>query len=761
MKTVFARIWLLVVPLFFHCMGLAQFSAHTGTLQGTVLDAQSNQPLAGTSLHVLGTGKGALTNAQGIFEVSGIPSGKHWMVVAFTGYDSDTLPVDIFPAQRTRMEVYLQAHILEIPSVEIASGKPQGLSLINRLDLSLRPVNSSQELLRTVPGVFIAQHAGGGKAEQIFLRGFDIDHGTDLALSMDGIPVNMVSHAHGQGYADAHFIIPETVERLAIDKGPYEAHQGNLATAGSIDFQTKNSLDKNLIKVEGGMYHTYRALAMLKLGGPAGKSNQSDAWVAGEYLYNKGYFEAPQNLHRVNLIAKYRKLLTRRTLLTATVSDFRSQWNASGQIPDRAVDSGLITRWGSIDPTEGGSTTRSNLNVQLASSLPGNWTWRQQAYTSHYTFNLFSNFTFFAADSVHGDAIQQVERRWLYGYKTSVSKTTTLLKKHLYTEAGLGVRLDDVGNIGLYRAQAREFLSRMQQGSVRERNAFSYLMGRLSLSHHLDVTAALRADYLHFAYTDRMEAQPGTSTAAAAILSPKVGLDYYVHDGRLHFFAKVGTGYHSNDTRVVIDGSAQHILPRAMGADVGALFKPVANVLIQVALWGLDMQQEFVYVGDEGIVEPSGKSRRYGVDFSGRWQALPWLAADMDLNIAHPRGYDDAGTARYIPLAPWLTSTGGLTAAFTSAFKGNLRYRYLGDRAADEAWDLTADGYFLLDAAFSYTLKNRYTIGLSGQNLLNTAWKEAQFSTTSRLPGEAAPVTEIHYTPGGPLALKLSLSTQF
>ena len=470
------------------------------------MDAQSQEPLPGTQVSVMGTALGANVNEQGTFEINNVPNGLRKLVFTYIGYAPDT--VEVQAGKTKSLSIFLKENQLEIKGIEIKSGMPQGLSLINRVDLQLRPVNSSQELLRLVPGIFIAQHAGGGKAEQIFLRGFDIDHGTDLALSMDGMPVNMVSHAHGQGYADLHFVIPETVERLAIDKGPYAARQGNLATAGSIDFQTKNSLDQNVVKIEGGMYNSYRAMAMLKIGKPNGRSNHADAWVAGEYLFNQGYFENPQNMHRLNLFGKYRKLISPRSLLTATISDFRSQWNASGQVPERAVASGLITRWGSIDPTEGGQTSRSNVNVQLTTTLPKGFVWKQQAYASRYTFNLYSDFTFYAHDSVHGDEINQTEQRMLYGYQTTLGKTGTLFGKQFYQEAGLGVRLDDIGNIALNHDQARVLINRVQQGVVHERNGFGWVSGKLSASQYVDFNAALRADYLHFAYTDHLELNP-------------------------------------------------------------------------------------------------------------------------------------------------------------------------------------------------------------------------------------------------------------
>jgi outer membrane receptor protein involved in Fe transport len=741
-------------------LGSATVHAQNSRVIGTVLSRQDNTPLEGAIVRLLETKIGTQTDERGHFQLSDVPSGTFKMVFSYLGFDDDTLSLVVKAASTNKIAVSLKEQQIQIKTLEIQSSRTQGLALINRIDVQLRPVSSSQELLRMAPGVFIAQHAGGGKAEQIFMRGFDIDHGTDLAISTDGIPVNMVSHAHGQGYADLHFLIPETVERLGIDKGPYSVKQGNLATAGSIDFQTKNALDRNLVKLEGAMYNNYRALAMLKIGGKSTKNNRADAYIAGEYLYNRSFFELPQNLHRINVFAKYRKLISRNSLLTASVSDFRSQWNASGQIPERAVASGLITRWGSIDPTEGGQTSRSNLNLQLSSQLGHGWQLRQQAYASRYTFNLYSNFTFFANDSVDGDQIRQTEQRWLYGYNGSLSKTMELFGKKFTPEAGIGFRKDDVGTIGLYHTRAREFLNRVQQGRVNEWNGFGWVNGKLALSPKFDLGLGLRGDVLHFAYLDRMETNPQTKQAQKAILSPKLNLDYFVSD-RLQLFAKAGSGFHSNDTRVVLGTNDFQILPRAIGSDVGAVFKPAAGLLVQVAVWGLAMAQEFVYVGDEGIVEPSGKSKRVGVDLSARWQVANWLAADADVNIAHARGYDDAGVSTYIPLAPWMTSTGGLTAQFTSNFRGSLRYRFLGNRAADEVWDLTAQGYCIVDAAANYTFKSRYTVGLSAVNLLNAKWKEAQFATTSRLITEPSPVTEIHYTPGSPFALKMSLSCNF
>lgn len=731
-----------------------------GSLSGIVVDEAANEALAGAVLQLEGTTEGVVSNAKGIFSIQNLEPGSYHLLVNYLGFEKDTIDFVVQQGEETKLEIFLKEEKLEIATVEITTTEQNELQLINKLDLQVRPVNNSQELLRIVPGLFIAQHAGGGKAEQIFLRGFDIDHGTDLALSVDGMPVNMVSHAHGQGYADLHFLIPETVEKLQIDKGPHAANRGNLATAGAIDFQTKNSIEKNLIQIEAGSFNSYRALGMLKIQAPNPKSNSADAYIAGEYQFSEGYFESPQNLHRLNLFAKYRKLISKSTLIKASISDFRSQWNASGQIPDRAINQGLISRWGSIDDTEGGQTSRSNLNVHLLSNLENGWKLRQQIYASRYSFNLFSNFSFYANDSINGDQIRQFENRLLYGYQGSIGRSFLLGGKALSFESGLGIRMDDVASNGLYHTKSREYLGTFQAGQLRERNAFGFLNSSYQINEHLKLAAAVRLDALQFAYDDRLESNTGFARNQKAFLSPKLSLNYLLNS-KLQFFAKVGRGFHSNDSRLVLAGNVREILPSAIGADLGIVMKPFSQMLVQATLWGLSMQQEFVYVGDEGIVEPSGQSRRLGFELSARWQASKKIFADCDLNVSHARSLEANGEATFIPLAPWLTSSAGLNVEIKKNLIGSLRYRLLADRAANEDWTINAKGYLIMDGSLNYTLKSNWNIGISAQNVLNSKWKEAQFATRSRLLDETSAIEEIHFTPGTPRAFKLILAYNF
>lgn len=284
---------------------------------------------------------------------------------------------------------------------------------ISKIDLKTNPVNSTQELLRIVPGLFIGQHAGGGKAEQIFLRGFDIDHGTDIAINVDGVPVNMVSHGHGQGYADLHFLQPETVDNIDFDKGSYFANKGNLATAGYVDFTTKDRIKHDEIALEIGQFNSQRIRGMFNLF----SSNKESLYFSGTHLQTDSYFDSPQNFNRTNIFSKY-TLLNETSKISFSLIHFNSKWNASGQIPQRAVDQGLIGRFGAIDDTEGGNTSRSIINIKHEKQLSENSSLKTNAYVSLYDFELYSNFTFFLEDPINGDQIRQKEKRTTFGLNT-------------------------------------------------------------------------------------------------------------------------------------------------------------------------------------------------------------------------------------------------------------------------------------------------------------------------------------------------------
>lgn len=734
--------------------------AHEISIKGAVYDKETNLPLTGAHIVLIGTDKSTTSDAFGTYYFSDLAAGSYKLKVSFIGYESMLIEATVKEGETAILASQLGSASLELSEVTINSAVQAPVNSISGVDIKLRPTRSAQDMLRMVPGLFIAQHAGGGKAEQIFLRGFDIDHGTDINLTVDGLPVNMVSHAHGQGYSDLHFLIPETVENIDFGKGPYYSNKGDFTTAGYVGFQTKNALRKSMFKLEGGQFDTYRAVAMLDVLGEKSKEQGQSAYIASEYLFTNGYFNSPQNFNRLNLFGKYNRYIDNNKILNISLSTFNSKWDASGQIPQRAVDAGIIGRFGAIDDTEGGNTRRSNVNVQLTSVLPGGATLKNQVYFTRYDFELYSNFTFLLNDSLNGDQIRQKENRNLTGYLGSYTQKSRLFNKDLITEAGVGMRYDEIHDNELSRTRSRRITTEnIALGDIDQLNAHAYVDENLMLTPKLTLNAGVRLDAFKFAYDNHLDSAYSRQSVSKTTFSPKLNLYYDATPG-LRLFANSGIGFHSNDARVVIAQNGNEILPKAYGAEVGIVAKPTGNLIIHSSLWRLDLDQEFVYVGDEGIVEPSGKTRRYGLDVSLRYQLSSWLFADADLNITRPRALATPEGEDYIPLAPMLTSIGGLSFRFANGLNGSLRYRYLGDRPANEDNSVIAHGYFLADAVLNFT-RPKYEIGFSIENITNTSWKEAQFDTESRLRWEQEPVSEIHFTPGTPFFLKVSLSYFF
>ncbi|MGL4597131.1 MAG: TonB-dependent receptor plug domain-containing protein, partial [Bacteroidia bacterium] len=414
--------------------------------------------------------------------------GKQTVLVSCIGYETLKQVIEIPENGNSPITFVLKSKNIQLREVAIeANDIGQSMSAINRIDVQLRPTNSSQDLLTLVPGLFIAQHAGGGKAEQIFLRGFDVDHGTDFFVSVDGMPVNMVSHAHGQGYADFHFVIPETVERLNAVKGPYNARFGDFTTSGAGEFFTKNALDKNLIRFGAGDFNTWRGLAMIDLlrGKHLLSKSTEHAYIAAEYNYSDAFFDMPQHFSRLNVFAKYTGQINEKNILSFSASTFSSRWNASGQIPDRAVKQGLISRFGSISNSEGGSTGRNNVNVSLLTNLGNNQTMKHQVYYSFYRFGLFSDFTFFLNDSINGDEIYQQEKgRHIYGYTGSYERINYIGNKKLVSTLGIASRLD-MAELGLYRSQNRVLGDTTVSGNLFQQSVSSWLDETLELTEHI------------------------------------------------------------------------------------------------------------------------------------------------------------------------------------------------------------------------------------------------------------------------------------
>lgn len=732
----------------------AQRQPYDSESRGKVVNERTGNPADGATIRFVPSEEILFADEAGRFVVE-----RDFDSICISGVGLQPLGISREEFLKMKGVIAVPSAAVDLEAVTVTSAPGEVFKSISKLDIALKPIASSQDLLPLVPGLFIGQHAGGGKAEQIFLRGFDLDHGTDINISVDGMPVNMVSHAHGQGYADLHFLIPELIEKVQFQKGPYFPEKGDFTTAGFVAFNTLSVLDSNMVKIEAGQFNTYRGVGMFNLLPEKKFAKRQSAFVAAEGMSSDGYFDNPQNFSRVNLFGKYNAQLNERNNLVFSASYFTSKWNASGQIPERAFRDGLISFFGAIDPNEGGKTGRKNMNVQLNSDLGNGGYLKNQIYLTGYDFELYSNFTFFSVDSINGDQIRQKEKRLQLGYNGSYNKAGFLFNKKITTEIGVNLRFDGTKDSELSRTKDRVTVTdAIMRGDIDQLNTAAYVKESVQLSRKVNIITGLRFDNFNFRYMDALAGNK-VSRAERAIVSPKFNI-YYQASNKTQFYLSAGKGFHSNDTRVSVLRSGRNILPSVYGSDLGLIWKPFRNLLINPALWYLRLDQEFVYVGDEGIVEPSGRSRRFGADLSVRFQPVRWLFLDFDGNYSHGRAIDEAKGQDLLPLAPRLTSTGGIIYQSRKGLQAGIHYRYMGDRPANEDNSVVAKGYFVTDLVVNFR-RPGYEAGFSIINLFDVRWKETQFDTESRLKDEPFPVSEIHFTPGAPFFFKAGFTYFF
>jgi len=734
--------------------------AHTGSVEGAITDGTTKNKLTGVTV-ILNNGKQyTTTDALGVFRFLQIPPGRHLVTVSMVGFKEETVEVNVNEGQTSSIKISLAAVINELPSVEIKARNADAIQHINRITIQSRPMNSSQDVLRIVPGLFIGQHAGGGKAEQVFLRGFDMDHGTDIRIEADGLPVNLTSHAHGQGYADMHWIIPELISGADVFKGPFAPQYGNLATGAAISLKTLDVLPQSFVKVEGGSFNTYRTVAGINLL-PKAKKGKSDAYIAGEFVSTDSYFDAPQDFTRLNLQAKYKWNINDRNQLLIGATTFTSKWNASGQIPDRAVADGSIGFYGAINPNEGGETSRSNAYIKYDQGFGNGKVLEHQLYYSRYEFELYSDFTFFLENPVNGDMIRQYENRNIYGYKNTYSSPFYFGNKKAMFKAGVQLQADDINDSELSRVlqRSKTVTDSLAYGNTNEFTAAIWASQNIELSNKFSVQAGIRYDQFSFKHTNGIGTPMGELTASKAKASPKLSL-FYAPSVKAQLYAHAGYGFHSNDARSIISGDARQILPTARGLEVGGIFQPAKGLLVQAALWRIDFESELVYSGDAAVTEPSNKTLRYGYDLSVRYQFASNFSFENDFTFSHSRDKEALKGENYLALAPRYTSTGGLIYR-NSRFDAAIRYRTLGNRPANGDYSLTAEGYTVADFNAAYRCKNGLEFTASVANIFNVEWKETQFETESRLRNEAQSVSEIHFTPGTKIGFKVGATYRF
>jgi outer membrane receptor protein involved in Fe transport len=728
---------------------LSGLSLSAQDFSGKIFDI-SGTPISDAYLLNLSNESHAHTDEEGFFLLYRAKAGDS-ISISHLGFRSTII---VLSEETLYYEVFLREETLILEEV-LVEPRLTFSTYVDQIEMNRNTLNNAQELLPLVPGLFIGQHAGGGKAEQIFLRGYDIDHGTDVSIQADGMPVNMVSHAHGQGYADLHFLIPEIIERIEFNKGPYSELGGNFATAGRIQFQTKDRIDNSLVRVEMGQFNTFRLLGLANI---SLKGEQS-AYIASDLYYTDGPFESPMNLGRWNILGNYVHDKSRLGRIRVLLSHFTSSWDASGQIPHRAVNQGMISRFGAIDDTEGGKTSRTNISIQQRKDLERNWNMRSQLYYSNYTFDLFSNFTFWLEDSIYGDQIRQREQRDILGGSADFHYQFTLRGWESDFSVGLDFRSDLIKGSELSKSQYRDlFLGYTSLGNLNELQIGNYYSLR-ARNKRWSTQFVLRYDWHRFKHVNLLSTGIPDTSFSADMLNPKFTLIYDVNSD-WQVYLKAGQGYHSNDTRSALGGQALTPLAAARGFDIGFLWRKSNKVFLQATYWQLYSQDELVYVGDVGIVESAGRSFRQGIDFFVRYEPIKRVYVSFDLNLARPRLIDEEEGENYIPLAPPVTAVAGFGYAWSRGMALSLNLRHMAERPANEDNSIVTSPYTILDLNFRYFYK-QFEFGLGVKNLLNSEWEETQFATLSRLQNEAEGVEEIHFTPGNPFALKLSVQYTF
>jgi TonB-dependent Receptor Plug Domain len=642
-----------------------------------------------------------------------------------------------------------------LPPVVVEAPPPVAASsqvLIPADDFELRPHGRPADIVRLVPGLVIGQHAGGGKAEQYLLRGFDADHGTDVALFVDGVPVNLRTHAHGQGYADLHFLIPETVRRVEAFKGPYHVELGDFATAGAVNFVTLDVVPEHVVQASGGSFDTHRYLTLL-----SPTRDTLKTLVALEGYFTDGPFERAQNFQRFNGFAKASATLTEGLDIALSASHYRGAWRASGQVPLRTVRAGLIDRFGAIDNSEGGSTQRTIVDAILRWRPTEDDLVTVQVYGQYYTLDLFSNFTFFLEDPANGDGIVQHDRRWVGGVDARWQRTGNAFGVPLITTTGLQYRID-TPRVILGRQADRHRLARTQDVDVVEQSYSPFLKLDVQPLTWLRLVGGARGDIYHFDVHDNLDGAGGRLDGNATRAVPSVKANAILGPWfRTELFANFGTGFHSNDARSVTADPDGVALPRARGWEVGARTRPHRRLEVSASYWELALESELVFVGDDGTTEIRGASRRRGVEVAARVTLLEWLSLSGDVTASRARFVN----GDEVPLAPRLTARGDLTARLPWGLSASLEVRHVGDRFASEDRQQTARGYTLVDVGARYRVGS-FEAFVSLENLFDVDYREAQFFFTSRLPGEpAAGVDDIHFTPGQTRAVTGGVAWRF
>lgn len=631
----------------------------------------------------------------------------------------------------------------------IAASANQGE--VSAADLALRPVLRPGEIVEQIPGVIITQHSGSGKANQYFLRGFNLDHGTDLSISVDGVPVNLPTHAHGQGYADLNFLIPELVERVEYKKGPYYADVGDFGSAGAFAIRYFNRLPEAFALGESGQYGYGRALV-------AGNSGlgADNLVYAVQFEHDDGPWQRGDDARKLAGVLRWSGGSAAQGF-AVTASAYHNVWNSTDQVPQRAIGT-LIDRFGTIDPSDGGNTGRYALSGEWHRTGADSST-RIGAYALRYDLDLFSNFTYFLNDPVRGDQIEQTDRRWIIGANVRQEWRHRLLGAPTTTTLGFDLRRDVIDN-GLFSTQARRRFATTTLDHVNETSAAPWFQAETRWTPWLRTIVGLRSDTVWMDVIDK--AGDGSGQVSHTIVSPKIALAFGPF-AKTEIYLNYGQGFHSNDARgVLIRIDPATALPRSSGEEIGLRTTLVPHLRSEVSLWRLHLASELVWAGDAGTNEPSGPTTRWGVELANWYTPTPWLTIDADFAWSRARFTDHEPAGDYVPEALEATFDGGLALhdlpGRLAPWSAGLRLRYFGPRPLTQDNTVRSQATTLVYANLGYRLSRRVTLGLDVFNLFDARTNDIDYYYTSRLPGEPlAGVDDVHTHPSDPREVRVSL----
>lgn len=630
-------------------------------------------------------------------------------------------------------------------AIGVSDAASQGV--VTRQGIEKRPLLRPGEMVEAVPGLIVTQHSGDGKANQFFLRGYNLDHGTDFATWVAGMPVNMPTHAHGHGYTDLNFIIPEMISGVAYSKGPYFAEDGDFGSAGSARIVYAEKLPFSIASLTGGSFDYGRAVF-------AGSPEFGPGFLVYglEYQHNDGPWRNPNNFGKYNGVLRYAQG-TPANGFNMTGMAYKAAWSSTDQIPRRAVEAGLIDRFGAIDPTDGGKSSRYSLSGEWRAS--GRDTSRAiSAYAIRSRLNLFSNFTFFLDDPVNGDQFEQAEKRLTLGGQASQTWSARLGERPVLNTVGLQLRRDRIDPVALYSTAARQRLSTTREDRVAVLAAGPYFSNTIEWNRWFRTVAGLRADFYSFSVDSNVPENSGRKNES--IVSPKLSAILGPW-ARTEYFLNWGQGFHSNDARgttITVDpktgdpADRVSALVRTTGYEAGVRSQIVPGVTTSLALWELKQDSELLFVGDAGTTEASRPSKRTGLEWLVQWLPRPWIAFDLTAAITRARFTDGDPAGDRVPGAPESVVSAGATLENLDGWFGSVRWRYFGPRPLIEDNSVRSNATSLVNARVGYAIRKQVRAYVEVFNLFDRKANDIDYFYASRLQGEPADgVDDVHFHP--------------